>query len=171
MSVSDLERHRSKRLIIEEYPEIGYNFRMSDVHAALGLAQLEKLDRMLVQRRAIAARYGEALADEDRIEPPFVPEFAEPNFQSYIVRLRGADRDARNRLVESLGESGVAARPGLMAAHREAPYRDARKIGSLPHTEAATDQTLAIPMYSDLSEPDQARVASALRKAVASVLE
>jgi perosamine synthetase len=169
MSVSDLDRHRASRAIIEEYPEVGYNFRMSDLHAAIGLAQLEKLDSLLERRRALASRYDEALAAIDGVEVPFEPDFAGATYQSYLVRLRGVDAETRNRVIELLQARGVSTRRGLMAAHREAPYREAPGADALPHTEAATDQTLAIPLYADLSEDDQDRVIEALAGAVSSL--
>ncbi len=169
MSVSDLERHNTKRLIIEEYPEVGYNFRMSDVHAAIGLAQLEKLDGLLARRRALAARYHAALGPIEGIEPPFEPDFALPAYQSYLVRLTGASAETRNRAIEALRERGVATRRGLMAAHREAPYRNARGANALPHTEAASDQTLVIPLYADLTDAEQDRVIESLVAVVSSL--
>jgi dTDP-4-amino-4,6-dideoxygalactose transaminase len=169
MSISDLERHASDRVIIEQYPEVGYNFRMSDVHAALGLAQLEKLDEMLVRRRDIASRYTEHFRANPEIEPPYVPARAEPNFQSYLVRLPHADEIMRNRVIDAMQREGIATRRGLMAAHREAPYRQARRIGTLAHTESATDQTLALPIHAHLSDGDVDRVADTLARVVGEV--
>jgi perosamine synthetase len=170
MSVSDLERHASDRLIIEEYPEVGYNFRMSDVHAALGLAQLEKLDTFLTRRREVAQRYAQCFEDAQNgtaIETPWVPDWAEANFQSYLVRLPRADADARNRVIEAMQREGIATRRGLMAAHREAPYAHARRVGDLLHTERASDQTVAIPIHANLSDEDVDRVAETLCRVVA----
>jgi len=167
MSVSDLERHRARQVIIEEYPEIGYNFRMSDLHAALGLAQLAKLDELLEGRRVIAARYGELLEDVAGVEAPSAPDFAVPNHQSYLVRLVGADAKARNQVMQELEEQGISTRRGLMAIHRETPYRDARCVGALSQTELASDQTLAMPMHAGLDAADVDRVVSALGGAVA----
>lgn len=167
MSVSDLERHASSRLIIEEYPEVGYNFRMSDVHAALGLAQLEKLDELLARRRRIAKRYTDAFASNDEIEPPYAPSDTGPNYQSYLVRLPRADESSRNRIIEAMQAEGIATRRGLMAIHREAPYRDAKRAGSLLQTERASEQTLAIPIHGELGEEDQQRVIEALTRTVA----
>jgi len=169
MSVSDLERHRAERVIVEEYPEIGYNFRLSDLQAAVGLAQLGKLQRFLVTRRAIAARYDCALAALPRLGPPWVPEYATPNFQSYIVRVRGARREERDDLMHAVGRRGVAVRRGLMAAHREPCYRDRPLRHPLPHTEAAEAETLVLPMYPDLSEDDQGYVVEVLRAALVEV--
>jgi dTDP-4-amino-4,6-dideoxygalactose transaminase len=166
MSLSDLERHGADRVVTERYPEVGYNFRMSDLHAAVGLVQLGKLDGFLAQRRALAARYDAALVDFPEVEPPFVPEGAEPNHQSYIVRLAGADERGRNRVLDELTRRGVASRRGLMACHLEPPYREARRAGGLAHTERAAAQTLLLPVFDALTEDDQDFVLRALRESL-----
>lgn len=140
MSVSDVERHRADRVINEDYPEIGYNFRLSDLHAALGVAQLGKLDSFVQTRRALAARYDVALREIDGVDVPFEPDFAKTNYQSYIIRLRHADAGQRNRVLNEMHRRGVATRRGLMAIHREVCYTEARISGRLHNTEAATDQ-------------------------------
>ncbi len=155
MSVSDLERHRADRVIIEEYPEVGYNFRLSDLHAAVGLGQLAKLGNLVSKRRTLAARYNAAFADLESLVPPWVPADVEPNYQSYVVRLRGADRVFRNGVLDAMRARGVATRRGLMAVHTEPAYRGARTAGSLRHTEEADEQTIALPMYADLLNEDQ----------------
>ena len=165
MDVSDLERHRAATPLTESYPELGYNFRMSDLHAALGVAQLEKLDWMLERRREVAERYHEAFRDHALIEPPAAPGGATPNHQSYLIRLRDARREQRDGVIALLAAEGIASRRGLMAAHREAPHANARRCGALPNTEAATDQTLAIPIHPELRDADQARVIDALERA------
>jgi dTDP-4-amino-4,6-dideoxygalactose transaminase len=167
MSVSDLERSRSDRVIIESYPEIGYNFRMSDLQAAVGLAQLGRVSGFVTERRMLAARYDQALALLPGVAPLVVPDGAEPNRQSYIARLVGADVSRRNALLQALARRGVESRRGLMACHREAPHRNARRAGGLPHTEAAADQTFLLPLFNGMREEQQARVVAALQDAMA----
>jgi dTDP-4-amino-4,6-dideoxygalactose transaminase len=169
MSISDIERHRADRVINETYPEIGYNCRLSDLHAALGIAQLAKLDLLVARRRAIAAYYGEALRSLPAIEPPFVPDFAEPNYQSYIVRLREGGETERNHVLDEMHRRGIAMRRGLMAVHREAPYRNARIAGSLRHTELATDQTMILPIYAGLRDEEQRYVIESLTEVVSAL--
>lgn len=170
MTVSDLDRHHSASLIIEAYPEVGYNFRMSDIQAAVGLAQLDKLDSLVARRRECAARYGELLAPESRVVAPFIPAGTEPNFQSYLIRLRDCGAEDRNRVIEHLQQRGISTRRGLMAAHREAPHRRARRGDGLPHTELATDQTMCIPMHAELTADEQVMVAEQLSEALGAVL-
>ncbi len=162
MSVSDAERHRAQRVVIEQYDEIGFNFRMSDLHAALGLAQLAGLDRHLERRRAIAARYEQGLRHIADVQPPAAPDYADPNFQSYIVRVNGAGCDERDRLMDAMLSRGVVTRRGLMASHAEPCYRGAKTEGALPHTETAARETLLLPMYVELTEDDQDRVLQVL---------
>jgi dTDP-4-amino-4,6-dideoxygalactose transaminase len=169
MSISDIERHRADRVINETYPEIGYNYRLSDLHAAVGIAQLAKLDLLVARRRAVAAYYGEALRRLPVIEPPFVPDFAEPNYQSYIVRLGVGGEAERNSILDEMHRRGVAMRRGLMAVHREEPYRGARIAGSLDHTELATDQTMILPLYAGLTDEEQRYVIENLTEVVSAL--
>ena len=164
MSLSDLDRHRARRLTVEEYPEVGYNFRLSDLHAAVGLAQLRKLDRFLAARRARAADYEAALRTLKTVEPPWTPDQAETNFQSYIVRLSGVDGMQRDRVLDGMIRRGVSCRRGLMATHEEPCYRGARIGGSLRHTTAAAAQTIVLPMYVDLTADDVSHVVDQLRE-------
>ncbi len=171
MSVSDIDRHRANRVLIEQYPEIGYNFRLSDLQAAVGLAQLQKLDGFLERRRTVAARYATALEEFESVDAPFVPDYAEPNYQSYIVRLRDADRSLRNCVLDAMHARGVATRRGLMAIHREPCYQGARVSGSLRHSDQADAQTMILPIYTELSEEDQAYVIQQLREVLQEVVE
>jgi dTDP-4-amino-4,6-dideoxygalactose transaminase len=170
MSVSDLERHAAAdRVIIEDYPEVGYNFRLSDLQAAVGIAQMEKLDRFLARRREIAERYDAALAGMPALVAPVEPPDTRANYQSYIVRLEGSDRVARDRLLDAMAARGVATRPGLMAIHAQPCYAGARGAGDLPHTEAAAAQTFILPMFTDLTEADQDFVIASLGEALDAV--
>ena len=87
MDVSDLARHGARDVVIERYPERGWNARMTDMQAALGLRQLEVLDEILAERRRLAERYTAALAQIPHLEPPYEPAYAERTWQSYAVRL------------------------------------------------------------------------------------
>ncbi len=170
MSISDVERHRADRVITETYPEIGFNFRLSDLHAAVGIAQLDKLDAFVARRRAIAGRYDEAFAALPEIVTPHVPGFASPNYQSYIARLSRGDASMRDALLDAMFRRGVATRRGLMAVHKEASYAHIPLTGSLEHTEAADAQTFVLPIYADLSDDEVGYVIDALFEAVAEVV-
>jgi len=169
MSLSDLERHRATGSYRREsYGEVGYNFRMSDLQAAVGLVQLRRLDELLAQRRRLAERYTAAFAATAPglgIEPPYVPPGCTPNYQSYQVRLRGLGRQRRDQLIDALLDRGITTRPGVMAAHREPPY-SSKKV-ELPVTEAVTDETLMLPLYHTMTAAEQDRVIRSLKEALA----
>lgn len=160
MSLSDQHRHAADKVLIEEYPEVGFNYRMTDLQAAIGIEQLKRLDGILAQRRQLAERYTRLLAKVPGIEPPFVPDYATPNYQSYAVRLAGEFPLSRNDLMESLLRRGIAARRGIMTSHREKAYQEQR--WTLPITERASDQSLLLPLYPTMTEAEQDRVVAAL---------
>src|SRR5438067_3365167 len=107
MSVSDLERHKAERVIIEEYNELGFNYRMTDIQASIGLVQIAKLDELLRIRRAKARRYNEELAEVRGIEVPYVPPYAAHTYQSYCLRLTKECRLDREDLMTNLLHRGV----------------------------------------------------------------
>lgn len=162
MSLSDFERHSAAPTTFETYPEIGYNFRITDVQAAIGLCQLDRLDDLLARRREVAERYVAALGALDWIDMPFVPPHVTPNWQSFQVRIRADGPASRNDLMQSLHERGIATRRGVMASHREPPYRHLN--AHLPHTERAADEGLQLPMHAGMSGADVEVVVAALRQ-------
>ena len=88
MSLSDHTRHGARPTLFETYPEIGYNFRITDIQAAIGIVQLDRLPEILERRRQIARRYNDYLRNHPVLVPPYVPEGLEHNWQSYMVALR-----------------------------------------------------------------------------------
>ncbi|MBM4067999.1 MAG: DegT/DnrJ/EryC1/StrS family aminotransferase [Planctomycetes bacterium] len=162
MSLSDQHRHASDKVLIEEYPEVGFNYRMTDLQAAVGIEQMKRLDGILVRRRHLAERYTRRLAGIPGIEPPFVPEYATPNYQSYAVRLADGFPLSRNDLMEFLLRRGIAARRGIMTSHRELAYQHQGR--RLPITERASDQSLLLPLYPTMTEAEQDRVVAALEE-------
>ncbi len=165
MSVADTVRHGSTRVMREEYNEVGYNYRMTDIQAAVGIEQLKRLAEMVERRQLVARRYDAALAGHDRISTPRVPEGVEWNVQSYAVRLRGFDAEKRDAVMQLLLDNGIASRPGVMVAHREPAYARKQPI-QLPVSEAASDCSLILPLYHDLTEKEQSEVVDELRRAV-----
>jgi perosamine synthetase len=160
MSLTDFERHGSSPTNFESYPEIGYNFRITDIQASVGVCQLARLDAMLARRRRIAQRYLARLASNDAIAPPHVPDGLEPNWQSFQVTVRPGAPLSRNAVMEALHAKGIATRRGVMASHLEPPYRD---IGAkLPHTEDAAARCLQLPMHSSMTEAEADQVLDAL---------
>jgi dTDP-4-amino-4,6-dideoxygalactose transaminase len=165
MSVPDTARHGARDLVVESYLEVGYNYRLTDLQAAVGIEQMRRLPELVSRRRALAARYDAALTGHPWLAPPFVPEHAEPNYQSYAVTLADGAPVSRDDLLRHLLASGIAAKPGIMTAHREPPYRD--EGWHLPVTERASDRSLLLPLFPDLAESDQDRVVATLLEAAA----
>jgi len=165
MSVRDTERHGARKLLLESYVCLGYNYRMTDLQAAVGLVQLGRLDGIVARRRERAAIYTRALADHRWLRPQVVPAYAEPNFQSYAVRLAPNAPISRNELLQHLLDRGIAGRRGIMLAHRETPYLQGRRPVALPVSEAASDNSLLLPLYPQMTDREQDQVIEALFRA------
>jgi len=165
MSLSDFARHGAAPTLFESYPEIGYNFRITDIQAAIGLAQLDRLDGILERRRAVAERYQRALSGHPVFIPPHIPAQFVPNWQSYQIALRPDAPLTRNAVMERLYAMDIPTRRGVMASHLEPPYRDMDAV--LPNTETVAATTLQLPMHPALSPVQQDRVLTALDAAVA----
>jgi perosamine synthetase len=161
MSVPDTVRHGSPRVIFEDYLIVGFNYRMTDVQAAVGRKQLERLPELVARRRALASRYSELLGNIDGLRLPFEPDWARSNWQSYCVRL--PDRLDQRAVMQKLLDQGIATRRGIMCSHREAPYADIERLHDLRQSELAQDHSILLPIYAQMSEDDQARVADALQ--------
>jgi dTDP-4-amino-4,6-dideoxygalactose transaminase len=165
-SVSDRARHQAKGLIYEEYRELGYNYRMTDLQAAIGLAQLPKLDRFLARRRALAARYDAAFASRPQMQLPARPAYADHAYQSYAVMLTDECRLDRDDALRALAACGVSCRRGIPPIHLEPLYRDRAGAIALPVTEKVAARSIFIPIYAGLSDADQTRVIDAVASVV-----
>lgn len=155
MTVSDLKRHSAKEVVFESFDEVGWNYRMTDIQAAVGKVQLNRLDGFLARRRQLAERYTTALSQMSWIVPPEEPQGYRHNFQSYMVRLSPSAPVTRDEFMSRLLQRGIATRRGIMAIHHEAPYRDAKWDSVLPATNAATADAVILPMYADMTDEDQ----------------
>jgi dTDP-4-amino-4,6-dideoxygalactose transaminase len=164
MSISAAARHASRQPVIEEYLEVGFNYRMTDIQAAVGLVQLEKLDEMVRRRRELAAAYQALLADVPCLRTVRDPEWGASNFQSFWVELDEGFPLGRNDLLASLAEQGVSARAGIMAAHRQ-PAWAGHPHGDLSITERLTDNTLILPLFHTMTDAEQERVVAGIRGA------
>jgi dTDP-4-amino-4,6-dideoxygalactose transaminase len=155
MGISDMVRHKSKVIIHEKYPEIGFNFRMTDIEAAVGIEQMKKLPRALKEREKLAKRYDQAFSKSKYLTPPFIPEGYLSNRQTYIIRLSQKAKITRDGLMQKLLTAGIATRRGVMASHLEAPYRKLLGRISLPETEKAVKETIAVPLYPRMTINEQ----------------
>jgi dTDP-4-amino-4,6-dideoxygalactose transaminase len=149
------------------HARLGYNYRLDDVSAALGVAQLERLDELLEARGEVARRYTELLEGVDGVETPLADD--EEHVRSwfvYVVRLaEGADR---NGVMARLAEEGVASKPYLPSIHLQPYYRERLGTGEglCPVAEDASARSLALPFHARLSAEDQVRVVEALARSL-----
>ena len=164
MNTSDLTRHQSQKVMVETYDEVGFNFRMTDMQAAVGLVQLGRLDGFISRRRALAHRYSEALSRVGWLIPPHEPSYARHNFQSYMARLTKDAPISRDQLMQRLLDRGIATRRGIMASHREPPYRDEHWDRLLPHTNAVADECIILPLYHEMTERDHDFIVESIRE-------
>jgi perosamine synthetase len=167
MSVSDLARHSAKDVIIERYPERGWNFRMTDMQAALGICQLGILDEILELRRAQAERYSAAIASLPFLQAPFEPEYAVRTWQAYPVVLAPDAPLSRNGLMSALLREGVPTRRGIMNIHEEDSYAEPKL--RLPQAELASSQSLVLPLFAGLTEAEQDHVIDRLAAQVSAL--
>jgi perosamine synthetase len=164
MSVGAAERHASQQPVIERYLEVGYNYRMTDVQAAIGLVQLAKLGRQIERRRELAARYQELLADIPGLVTVRDPRYGTTNYQSFWVQLPDGFPVSRDDLLRMLADAGVSARRGIMAAHLEPAYAGFL-CPPLPVTERVTAGSLILPLFHELTEEEQDLVVSVVHAA------
>ncbi len=161
MNVSAADRHASAQPVLEAYLETAYNYRMTDIQAAVGLVQLGRLAGLVAQRRQLAARYHELLAGIDGLVPVRDPAYGQTNYQSFWVLLDGFGV-GRDEVLAELAARGVSARRGIMAAHLEPAYADVTP-GPLPVTERLTRDSLILPLHHALTDEDQEHIAGVLR--------
>ena len=161
-SVSAVDRHAAKGLVFEEYGELGFNYRMSDVQAAIGIAQMDKLDGLVARRRALADRYDAAFRSCSELQRPARPAYAEHAFQSYGVMLTPESRIERDDLLRALADRGISCRRGIPPIHREPLYQARGAAPSLPVTEEVAARSLFLPLYASLAPADQDRVIDAV---------
>ncbi len=179
MSVPDTTRHGSPQVIFEDYVEVGFNYRMTDLQAAVGRVQLGRLPEVIQRRRSLVERYRELLAPISALEVPTEPPWARGNVQSFRVRLpRGTDQKA---VMQHLLDHGVASRRGIHNAHREPAYRRAPwRCGTEPcledcppgscerlrHSEDAQERDLLLPLFHQITDEEIQKVAEVLGEAL-----
>ena len=169
MSVSDAARHASQKVVVEEYTELGFNYRMTDLQAAIGRVQLERLPAMVERRRALAKTYLSRLAAIPGLRLPVERAWARSNWQSFCVRLpAGCDRAG---VMQAMLDDGVSTRRGVMCAHTEPAYRleawrTPRRDGGLRVGESISADGLILPLYDAMTEEEQSRVVASLEAAI-----
>jgi len=164
MDVSAAQRHASRQPVIERYLEVGFNYRMTDMQAAIGLVQLGKLARLVTARRAMARRYQELLAGLPGLTTARDPAHGLTNYQSFWVLLPADFRTRRDDLLRLLADEGISARRGIMAAHAEPAYAG-RARAPLPVTERLCSSSLILPLFHELTDTEQQHIVSVIRAA------
>ena len=180
MSMPDTVRHSSPTVAFESYPELGFNYRLTDIQAAIGREQLKRIPAAISKRRQSAARYHQLLADVPGLVLPVEPDWARTNWQSYCVRL--PENSDQRRVMQQMLDEGIATRRGIMCSHLEPAYQapgtwrcsqaECKAEGSCPNliqSERAQNEGVILPLFSDITEDQQVRVASALRRACSAV--
>jgi dTDP-4-amino-4,6-dideoxygalactose transaminase len=166
VSVTDTVRHTSSRVLAGEHVVLGFNYRLTDIQAAVGRVQLSRLTEIVERRRELAFRYLRLLADLP-VELPAEPSFARTNWQSFWVHVPdGVDREA---VMQHLLDRGIATRPGVLCAHLEPAYATEPwrpGSGGLAESERAQDRSLLLPLFHDLSAEQQDTVVRTLGDAL-----
>jgi perosamine synthetase len=168
-SVSDLAKHAAgsvEALLAEEFSELGFNYRMTNLQGALGLGQLEKLDEALERRATRALRYSAALEKHPSVVVPSVPDGRAPNWQSYALRIVSEEPGARDRVATRLLDAKIACRPAYMACHVQPLYRTIHPDLRLPSTEQALREVLILPLYPQMTDEEQDHVLFELERAL-----
>ncbi len=160
MDVASDVRHGSKSVIFERYAVEGYNYRLTDMQAAIGRRQLARLPEIVRHRRDLAARYRELLAGIAGLGLPHEPNWARSNWQRFCIRL--PDHVDQRHAMQRLRDKEIGTSRGVMCAHLEPPYA-ASGHGPLPRSEAGQSRCLLIPLYPQMSAEEQDRVAAGLR--------
>jgi perosamine synthetase len=163
MTIPDTARHSATQVVFESYPISGFNYRLTDVQAAVGRRQLKRLPEILIRRRMLAATYGRMLADIPNVQSPTEPAWARSNWQSYCVRLPVAADPTH--VMQFMLDRGIATRRGIMCSHLEGAYAETH-AGPLPESERAHRHAILLPLYPQMTSEIQAEVVVALREAL-----
>jgi dTDP-4-amino-4,6-dideoxygalactose transaminase len=167
MSISDVERNAASCVTFETYEEIGFNYRLTDIQAAIGREQLKRLDGFVEERRRLAEIYSRLLRLIPDVTCPHERDGVRTNWQSYCVLLQeGVEQRA---IMEHMLERGIATRRAVMCAHRESPYVGSESSHDLRVSEFVQDHGLLLPLYPGMTNEEQNSVIDALQSAIANV--
>ncbi|MFT5208092.1 MAG: perosamine synthetase [Candidatus Omnitrophota bacterium] len=165
MSVSDTARHVAKKVCVETYEELGYNYRMTDLQASIGRVQLKKINTIIRQRRKLANQYKAAFASNPGITPQQEPDWAKSNWQSYCVQL--SKKINQKKIMTYLKSKGIASKTGIMCAHREPAYKiEPWKSKGLRISEYTQDHSILLPLFHELTGAQQKKVIRTLNAAL-----
>ncbi len=164
MSVNDRERHFSNRIINEDYLELGYNYRMTDIQAAVGIKQLEKINYLIKERTKLAEFYNKAFAKTEKIILPKIDPKNKPNFQSYPIYFAGINENKRDEIMQKLLDVGISTRRGIMLAHKTSAYCKYKLRGKLSASEDLSSKSILLPLYNGFTKNEASFVIKNLKK-------
>ena len=133
---------------------LGYNYRMTDLQAAIGIAQFKKLKAVFKKRQSMVNIYNKVFTKYSELETPFVPKGYVHRYQSYMIRYKGSQKN-RDFIIEKLKKEGIACRDSITAIHKEPLYRKMFPSLRLPETEKAQSQGIILPLYPQMSKKEQ----------------
>jgi dTDP-4-amino-4,6-dideoxygalactose transaminase len=162
MTVSDAARHSAGSVIFEEYAMTAFNYRMTDIQAAIGIEQLKKLDGIIDERRRLAKEYNRGLGQIEGFVIPVDSEYTKTNRQSYPLRISGIGADEQVSFMQMLLEKGISTRRGIMNSHQELPYRYVE--WKLPESEGARDSVVLLPLYKGLGKDEQEHIIRTIKE-------
>ena len=177
MSVPDTVRHSSPRVVFEEYLEPAYNYRLTDLQAAVGRPQIARLDAIVAERRRLAEGYHRVLEGNAVLAPATERPNARSNWQSYPARLREGRSPGQVAVMQFLLDREIASKRGVGNAHQEPAYRDHARWACGPEpcegsasgtctrlavSERRRDDTILLPIFHGMRSDEQERVRAAL---------
>lgn len=162
--ISDIARHTTSKVILEEFIVNGFNYRITDIQSAIGIEQMKKMPIILKKRARLARRYNRLLKPVKCLSIPYVPEYAIHNWQTYIITLTNDTPISRDDLMQKLSDDGITVRRGVMACHEQPIFRKMIGKVSLPVTEKLNKRTICLPIFPGMTIAEQDYVIERLKK-------
>lgn len=163
ISITGKERHSSETITFEDHLEVGYNYRMTDIQASIGLSQLNKIEYIINERRKIAARYISELSVIESLKLPVEPTGRISNYQSFAIYIKKNSGFSRNEVMQKLLDKGISVRKGIMTSHREKAYSDHKQVTALSVSEDICDNSFMIPLFVPMDDKDVKHIISSLK--------
>jgi perosamine synthetase len=162
MSINDRVRHESKTVLFEDHLVVGYNYRLTDIQAAVGIEQLKRLPWIIQERQKLAKMYQQLLSGIDWMELPKEQDGCFSNYQTYSVYLKPNAPIIRDALMQVFLEMDISTRRGIMTSHRETAYKN-RGVWNLPVSEDAADNSICLPLWVGMTEEDVEGIVGVLK--------
>lgn len=167
VSVSDLVRHKAKGTLIQQYFTFGYNYRITDMQAAMGVVQMRKIDKILLMRKKQAQIYDQAFSKVKEIISPHTPDYASHCYSSYMIRIRSS-KISRDGVLKKMADMGISCRIGIQPLHFEPFYKNQKKYKGvrLPVTETVAKDSLFLPIFPGLTKKQQDYIIQSVLKII-----